>query len=395
MSRYRVGVDIGGTFTDFAVYDTQSKTTFGLKSPTVRHDPVEGLVAGLRALESETGIAPSDIQYFVHGTTIAVNTLIERDGARLGMLVTEGFGDLLIIQRLSVPRPQYWYGTRPEPLIPRANVYEVRERIRADGRVHQAIDPESVRSAVAHARDEGLEGLVVCFLHAFRNPEHERLAREIIEQEAPELFVCCSAEVWPRMREYERSIVTIVNAYVMPRVAGYLARLEDRLIEAGTTAVPYITQSNGGVMTARSARAKPAETLLSGPAAGVIGAVQVAAQAGISDIITLDIGGTSADVAFVDRGIPQISQSEHVADFPIMMPVIGVSSIGAGGGSLVWLDDAGVLKIGPQSAGSDPGPACYGKGAERPALTDAFLLGGFLNPETFAGGRVRLRRDLA
>ncbi len=395
MARYRIGVDIGGTFTDFSVYEVDSGRVFGLKSPTVPHDPVEGLAAGLEALERERGVPPAEVEYFVHGTTIAVNTLIERKGARLALLVTKGFRDLLIIQRLSVPRPQYWWGDRAVPLIPRELVFEIDERLRADGSVQTPLSEASVKAAVAAARAAGVEGLVVCFLHSFRDPAHERAARVVIEREAPDMFVCCSSEIWPRMREYERAIISIVNAYVMPRVSGYLGKLEGRLGALGLPATPYITQSNGGVMTARRARDVPAETLLSGPASGVIGAVQTALQESIADIITLDIGGTSADVAFVNGGRPQISQSEHVADFPIMMPVIGVSSIGAGGGSIVWLDEAGVLRIGPESAGSDPGPACYGRGSERPALSDAFLSGGYLNPKTFAGGRVSLRRDLA
>lgn len=395
MARYRIGVDIGGTFTDFSVYEADSGRILGLKSPTVPQDPVEGLAIGLQALERERAVPPAEVEYFVHGTTIAVNTLIERKGARLALLVTKGFRDLLIIQRLHVPRPQYWWGDRAAPLIPRELVYEIDERLRADGSVHVALDEASVTNAVAAARAQGVQGIVVCFLHSFRNPAHERAARALIERLAPDLFVCCSSEIWPRMREYERAIVSIVNAYVMPRVAGYLGKLEGRMRQIGVPAIPYITQSNGGVMTARRARDVPAETLLSGPASGVIGAVQTALQEGIGDIITLDIGGTSADVAFVNGGRAQISQSEHVADFPIMMPVVGVSSIGAGGGSIIWQDDAGVLRIGPESAGSDPGPACYGRGSERPALSDAFLAGGYLNAGTFAGGRVKLRPDLA
>lgn len=395
MARYRIGVDIGGTFTDFSVYETESGRVFGLKAPTIPHDPVEGLAVGLQLLTQERGVPMAEVEYFVHGTTIAVNTLIERKGARLALLVTKGFRDLLIIQRLHVPRPQYWWGDRPAPLIARDLVFEIDERLRADGSTHVALSETSVQSAVSAARAAGVQGLVVCFLHAFRNPVHEREARAIIEREAPDLFVCCSSEIWPRMREYERAIISIVNAYVMPRVAGYLGKLETRLGELSLSAVPYITQSNGGVMTARRARGVPAETLLSGPASGVIGAARTAMQDDIADIITLDIGGTSGDVAFVDGGRPQTSQSEHVADFPIMMPVVGVSSIGAGGGSLISLDDAGVLRIGPESAGSDPGPACYGRGSDRAALSDAFLAGGYLNPDTFAGGRVKLHRDLA
>ena len=395
MAEYRIGIDIGGTFTDFAVHETETNKLIGLKVPTVPSRPVDAIVAGLKVLVEEHAVSLDQVKYFVHGTTIAVNALIERKGARLGLLVTRGFRDILIIQRLRVPQPQYWYGNRPEPLIPRERVYEIEERIMADGSVGSELSQDSLRAALVQARADGVEGLVISFLHAFRNPAHEQAARDFLQREAPDLFSCCSHEVWPQMREYERTIVTIVNAYVMPPVSRYLGDLEQRLAALGVPVRPYITRSNGGVMSARLARSSTAETLLSGPASGVIGAMRVAEQAGVRNFITLDVGGTSADVAIVEEGAPRTSLTEHVADFPIMMPVVGVSCIGAGGGSIAWLDSAGVLRVGPQSAGADPGPACYGKGQTKPAVTDAFLHCGFLNPETFAGGRIALHPALA
>jgi len=393
--QYRIGIDIGGTFTDFAVHETESNTLIGLKLPTVPARPVDAIVAGLKLLVEEHAVSLDQVDYFVHGTTIAVNALIERKGARLGLLVTRGFRDILIIQRLRIPQPQYWYGNRPEPLIPRERVYEIDERTMADGSAGTPLSEESLILALAKARADGVEGLVVCFLHSFRNPAHEKAARDFLQKEAGDLFVCCSHEVWPQMREYERAIVTIVNAYVMPPVSRYLGDLEQRLAGMGVPVRPYITRSNGGVMTARRARSSTAETLLSGPASGVVGALRIAEQAGVSNFITLDVGGTSADVAIVEEGAPRTSLTEHVADFPIMMPVVGVSCIGAGGGSIAWLDSAGVMKVGPQSAGADPGPACYGKGQELPTVTDAFLYSGYLNPDTFAGGRITLCPALA
>ncbi|HYF17564.1 MAG TPA: hydantoinase/oxoprolinase family protein [Ramlibacter sp.] len=395
MSRYRIGIDIGGTFTDFAVHDTATQVLVNLKVPTVPARPADGIVNGLRVLVEERGLDPREIGYFVHGTTIAVNALIERKGAKLGMLVTRGFRDLLIVQRLRLPQAQYWYGNRPEPLVPRERVHEVAERLRADGTVAVPLDEADLARAVAAARAQDVEGLVICFLHAYRDPAHERAARAFVARVAPDLFTCCSHEVWPQMREYERSIVTLVNAYVMPPVERYLGDLQRRLAELQVPVAPYITRSNGGVMSAARARTSTAETLLSGPASGVVGALRVCAQAGVRDLITLDVGGTSADVAIVQDGAPRTSLTEHVADFPIMMPVVGVSSIGAGGGSIAWLDTAGVLRVGPRSAGSDPGPACYGRGHDTPAVTDAFLHAGFLNPATFAGGRIPLHADLA
>jgi N-methylhydantoinase A len=392
---HRVGIDIGGTFTDFSFWHGDEGRLSTLKVPTVRARPVDGVMAGLRRLASEQGVKLADLRYVVHGTTIALNTLIERDGASLGLLVTRGFGDLLMIQRLRMPMPYNWRTGRPVPLLPRRHVFEIGERVGPDGGVETPLSNADVLAAAEQARRLGLRGLVVCFLHAYRQPAHEQAARELLQAAAPDLFVCCSHEIWPRMREYERAIVSIMNGYVMPKVDAYLGDLEQRLADAGVRTPPFITQSAGGIVGARSARKRPVDTLLSGPAAGVIGAVREAARAGIQDFITLDIGGTSADVAFVNGGRARISQSEHVADFPLLMPVIGVSSIGAGGGSVLAVDDAGVLRIGPASVGADPGPACYGKGGELPAVTDACVAGGYIHPAVFAGGSVPLSREKA
>jgi N-methylhydantoinase A len=366
-----------------------------LKVPTTRARPADGVLEGLRRIAAEERVNLSELGYFVHGTTIALNTLIERDGARLGLLVTRGFRDLLVIQRLRMPTPYNWRTGRPAPLLPTRHVFEITERLGPSGEIVTALDEADVASAAAAARAEGLQGIVVCFLHAYQEPRHERLARELVQAHAPDLVVCCSHEIWPRMREYERALISIINAYVAPRMEAYLGDLESRLRKAGVPARPFITQSAGGIVSAASARHRPVDTLLSGPAAGVMGAVHAARQAEVGDFITLDIGGTSADVAFVESGRPRISQSEHVADFPLLMPVIGVSSIGAGGGSVLSVDAAGVLRAGPASVGADPGPVCYGRGGTVPAVTDAFLVGGFLNPETFAGGRVPLSIDKA
>jgi N-methylhydantoinase A len=392
---HSLGIDIGGTFTDFSLWLENEQRFITMKVPTNRARPAAGVIAGLERLKSEHNVQPSDIGYFVHGTTIALNTLIERDGAKLGLLVTRGFRDLLVIQRLRMPTPYHWRTGRPEPLLPRRHVFEVTGRLGPEGEVETAIETADIDAAIAGARAAGLDGLVICFMHAYRNPVHEAQARDRIAATAPDLFVCCSHEIWPRMREYERALISIMNAYVMPKVDNYLGDLQTRLAGVGMTSTPFITQSAGGIVTAASARRFPVETLLSGPAAGVMGAVEAARLVGIGDFVTLDIGGTSADVAFVDGGVPRISQSEHVADFPLLMPVVGVSSIGAGGGSIITVDEAGVMRVGPTSVGADPGPVCYGKGGEVPAVTDAFLVGGFLNPETFAGGRLDISVDAA
>jgi N-methylhydantoinase A len=395
VARYSIGIDIGGTFTDFSVVEQASGRAINLKVPTDRAAPAAGVMEGLAALARDHGVAAAEVASFVHGTTIALNTLIERNGARLGLLVTRGFRDLLVIARLRMPTPHNWRTGRPAPLLPRRHVYEVTGRLGPDGQEEEALSLAEVDAAVAAARAEGLDGLVICFLHAYRNGAHEAAARDRAASLAPGLHLCCSHEVWPRMREYERAMISIMNAYVMPRTAAYLGELESGLAARGVPARPFITQSTGGVVTARSARQRPVEMLLSGPAAGVMGAIAACGAAGVTEAVTLDVGGTSADVAFIEGGRVRMSQSEHVADFPLLMPVVGVSSIGAGGGSIVRVDAAGVLRVGPDSVGSTPGPACYGRGGALAAVTDAFLVAGHLSPEAFAGGRVTLQPALA
>lgn len=396
MGRYRLGIDIGGTFTDFSLLDEATGELSGFKSPTVPGDPGRGVLDGLRALVSERALDPASIEYLVHGTTIAVNTVIQRNGAVLGLLVTAGFGDVLEIQRLRLASPVNFTATRPAPLIPRYRVGEVTERILADGTVDTALDREElVREATRLVEGEGAEGLVVAFINAYRTPAHEAEARKVLAEHFPGVHVTCSHDIWPQIREYERTMVAILSAYVRPRVERYLGLLERELAGVGVRVPLYVTKSNGGVTTARDARQATAETMLSGPASGVIGATSVCVRAGYRNLITFDMGGTSADIALVRDGQPVYSTDETVGDFPIVMPVVGVSSIGAGGGSIAWLDSVGVLKVGPRSAGADPGPACYGRGGTEPALSDAFLACGFLNPENFVGGRLRLHPDRA
>lgn len=396
LARYRLGIDIGGTFTDFSLLNEETGELRGFKSPTVPVDPAQGVINGLRALLAEAEIQADEIVYLVHGTTIAINTVIQRNGANLGLLVTKGFRDMLEIQRLRLESPVNFTATRPKPLIPRYRVGVVSERILVDGTVDTPLNVEELRDEARRlVRDEGAEGLVVSFLNGYRSPEHEIQAKRVLAELFPRVPVTCSHEVWPQIREYERTIVTILNAYVRPNVVRYLEKLERDLRQLGVRVPPFITKSNGGVTTARNARQATAETLLSGPASGVIGASYLARLAGYTDLITLDMGGTSADIALVRDGQPQYSRDEHVGDFPVVMPAVGVSSIGAGGGSIAWMDQAGVLKVGPRSAGADPGPACYGKGNKEPALSDAFLTCGFLNPDNFVGGRMKLYPELA
>jgi N-methylhydantoinase A len=368
VGRYWLGIDIGGTFTDFTLYDTATHGVTGLKVPSTPPDFAQAVEHGLDALAGEHRIDLREIDVAVHGTTIAVNTLIQRTGARLGLLVTEGFRDVLEIQRLRLPNPLDMHGGRPEPLIPRARVAEVRERLRADGRVDTALDEAGVATAARRLADEGAEGLVISLIHAYRDPSHERRARAVAEAAAPGVPVSTSHEVWPEAREYERTALAVLDAYVQPKVRRYLEGFEAALRARAVPAVAHVTKSNGGIMPVAAARRQTVATLLSGPASGVIGAAYVAGAAGLGNLITLDVGGTSADIAVVEDGRPRSSTAEQIGGIPVMMPVVGVTAIGAGGGSVAWVDEVGVPKVGPQSTGANPGPACYGAAARRHAL---------------------------
>jgi len=395
VARHWLGIDIGGTFTDFALFDTQTGELIGLKVPSTPHEFAEAVRVGLERLVAEHAVDPREIGIVVHGTTIAVNTLIQRTGARLGLLVTEGFRDVLELQRLRLPNPFDLDGARPLPLVPRARVAEVRERMRADGSVDTPLDEPSAREAVRRLAGQDVEGLVVSLLHAYRSAAHERQTRAVAESAAPGLPVSLSSDVWPQAREYERTALAVLDAYVQPKVRRYLEGFEQALAARGVPATPHVTKSNGGIMPVVAARAQTVATLLSGPASGVIGAAYVAGGAGFPNVITLDVGGTSADIAVVEDGRPRWSTNEHVGGVPIMMPVVGVTAIGAGGGSVAWVDEVGLPKVGPQSTGAQPGPACYGRGGKDATLTDAFLVCGFLDPERFLDGRMRLHRELA
>ena len=334
-------------------------------------------------------------EYFVHGATIALNTILQRNGSRVALFVTDGFRDILEIQRLRLKHPFDFNSTRPSPLVPRSAVFEVDERILSDGTVDRPLDEEGARAAIARACADGAEAFAVCLINSFRFPHHERRLGELLAEMAPDRATSLSIDVWPQIREYERAVATVMTAYTRSSVSDYLGRLRAVLEEEGARVRPYITKSNGGVMTIERAATAPAEMLLSGPASGVTGATFVAGQAGFSDLITLDIGGTSADIAIVAGGTAISSQEEHIGDFPLIIPTVAVSSIGAGGGSIARVDAAGVLKVGPDSAGADPGPACYGRGGTAPTITDAFVVAGLLDPDHFLGGRLRLDAELA
>lgn len=364
------------------------------KVPTIPEDPVVGVLTGVEEVLTESRVQPEQIVYFGAGSTLALNTIIERSGVKTGLLVTKGFRDVLEIRRTRLPDAPSFEAARPIPLVRRALVKEVEERIAAGGSVLRGLKPASVMSGVSALIDAGVEAVAICFLHAYANPEHERAARSLIVERWPDLFVCISAEIWPQQREYERTLVTVMNAYIGPRLQKHYHRLEKGVREMGINSPLLVTQSNGGTMSLADAAENPIRTLLSGPAAGVMASVKVAREADASRTFTLDMGGTSADMSVID-GMPSFSTESSIGDFPLFMPAIAIDTIGAGGGSIAWVDDQGVLKVGPRSAGAVPGPACYDRGGTEPTVTDAYLITGILGASDLLGGAMELSRDRA
>lgn len=389
---YRIGVDIGGTFTDFCVFDEASLALHALKVLSRPDAPGAEVLLGLDEIERRFGIAPQEISYFTHGSTVGVNSIIQGTGARLCLFVTEGFRDVLELARLKIPDPYDLFSRRPPPLVPRDRVIALRQRMTADGHAEIVPDEAAITAALAQAEATGAEGIVLAFLHSYANPGHEEMVKAALNRLRPELPVFCSAEVWPIVREYERTITACIHGAVQPRVSHYIGRLENALRERGVPAAPMITKSNGGVMTAAAGKERSIEMLLSGTAAGVIGAGFVAHQAGFARVMSLDIGGTSADVALLRDGMPDFRSGELVGRYPIYLPTVSVSSIGAGGGSVASVDSLGVLRVGPESAGSTPGPACYGRGGTRATITDAFAVKGVLGAAELGYGAVAIDR---
>jgi len=392
---WKIGVDIGGTFMDFCALETNSGRVASLKVLTTPDDPGAELVTGLALLAERDGLEPACVSRFVHGTTVGINTIIQRKGAKLALVTNAGFEDVIELARLRMPDMYSLFCHRPDPLISRDLILGIPARLRADGSESQAPDFAALASGLARLQAQGVEGVIVSLLHSWRNPAQEAAVKAEIARLAPDLFVFTSAEVWPVVREYERTSTAILNGYVHPRVAGYLTALEARLAQQGVPAVALLTKSNGGLMNAAQGRRDCVSMLLSGTASGVIGAAYLARQAGENRILTLDIGGTSADFALIIDGAPQFGSGELIGEFPLHIPSVSVSSIGIGGGSIASVDDQGVLRVGPESAGSTPGPACYGRGGTRATVTDAMAVCGWLGHSDMAYGQLRMDVDLA
>ena len=379
-----IGVDIGGTFTDMMFVDESNHEITVVKVSSTPHDQSEGLLNGLDA----SAVALDRIGLLVHGTTVATNAVLERKGAKCALITTAGFRDVLEMRRRD--RPQTW-GLRGtfEPLVPRQFRYEVHERTDATGHILQPLDPTELENLTHQimAEDEGLEVIIVCFLHSYANPANERAAKAVLEKLWPNRYIVLSSEVMPEYREFERTSTAVVNGYVQPVIARYLNHLEERLRERGYGRDVLIIQSNGGLMSIPTAGRLAVNTVLSGPAAGVIATAYIANAAGFPNAISCDMGGTSLDISLIAGGQPSLTSDTKV-DFgvPIRTPMIAIHTIGAGGGSIAWLDSGGFLQIGPESAGAFPGPVCYRKGGTRPTVTDANVVLGRINPRRSISG---------
>lgn len=389
-------MDIGGTFTDFVIWrdDVEGKAIKSFKVPSTPPHFAEGFRHGFERLLDEGLVKPNDAVVVMHGTTVSTNAVIERSQPAVSLFVTQGFKDILELQRLRLADPINLWGGRKLPLIERDFVFEINERIGSDGTVIQSVDSESVVEAILQAQAKGVNGIAVALINSYKNPANEEEIRKLILKIDPSIDVCTSSEVWPRIGEYERAVNALLNVYVRPKMSTYLEQVETYLTSRIKNVQLFITQSNGGAMATDEARLFPVHTLLSGPASGVTAAQLIARAKPEYQYLTMDMGGTSTDICLIRDGMPTVAENAEVGDFPLTMPVTGIEAIGAGGGSIARLDGS-VLRVGPTSAGAYPGPPCFDRGGDKPTVTDAYLMCGYLDPNTFLGGDMKLNPEAA
>lgn len=390
-ARYRIGIDTGGTFTDVVCVDGLTGSAVVTKVASTPANPAIGLVKGIHAILQQVGASMDEVRGLAHGTTVATNALLQGSIDSLGLIVTEGFRHVLEIARQSVPdgygNSYFW--VKPERLVPLDLVCEVGGRLNFRGEELRPLVEEDIRAAARLFRRRGIRAVGVCLIHSYANPAHERRVLDLLKQEAPDLMVSLSSEVLPEYREYERTVTTLVDVFVKPHVDRYLKSVRQALDKELTGQPFLVMQSNGGVMSAEAVVEKPITTALSGPAAGVLGSAVIADLAGFKDVVTLDAGGTSTDISLIENGAAHLTSSGSVGPFPVRIPMIDIETIGTGGGSIAWVSRDGHLKVGPKSAGADPGPMCYPNGGEQPTITDANLVLGRL-PAALIGGGIKL-----
>lgn len=392
---YRLGVDVGGTFTDLLLFDDDKNEITLEKVPTTVHDQSIGIINGVGKITAKAKITPSEIALFMHGTTAATNAILEHKGEKTALIVTEGFKDVLHIMRQDRPKLYDFFARRPEALIERHLRFEISERILHTGEIHKELDENKVKRIIKELKENEIKSVAVCLINSYVNSIHEKKIKKILQKEFPGLYISISSEILPEIKEYERMSTTAINASVHPIIESYLLQLSERLNDIGATKTVHIMQSNAGIMPSTLAGKKSVNTVLSGPAAGVLGGVALAEQAGYKNIITVDMGGTSFDICLAHEGKPKITNSTNIGGHALKTPMIDIHAIGAGGGSIAWVDEGGVLKVGPESAGATPGPACYKRGGTEPTVTDANLVLGRLNVDSFLGGEMEVDKQAA
>lgn len=396
INELRVAIDTGGTFTDIVLSGISDGNIQVTKVPSTPHNPALALIHGIRSICAQSDTHLSDLAAICHGTTVATNALLQSDIENLSLIVTKGFRHILEIARQAVPdgygNSYFW--VKPERIVPVHRVFEVDERLNFKGEVLKELDEQSVRDVARKLKKFELRSAGVCLIHSYANPSHEERVREILEEEYPELTLSLSSEVWPEYREYERAVTTLVDAFVKPHMKQYLGRIDQEMPDS-LKEIPFLVmQSSGGVLSSKQVADKPISTALSGPAAGVIGASKIAELAGFENVVTLDAGGTSTDICLVENSKPHISTGASIGPFPVRLPMIDIRTVGTGGGSIAWISRENHLKVGPVSAGADPGPMCYPNGGDRPTITDANVVLGRL-PSELIGGGIQLDVDRA
>lgn len=389
---YKLSVDVGGTFTDIVVFDDKAKKTYVTKVSSTPQDYSIGIEEGIQKISASYQIPVAEINYFIHGTTVATNALLERKGAKTALITTKGFRDVLEIGRQKRPDLYNFWVKRPEPPIPRYLVFEIDERTLADGSIIRKVEEDNAREVIRQMKKYDVESVAICFLNSYVNGTNELKMKQFIKKEMRGIHLCTSAETLPEIKEYERFCTTSVNAYLMPKVKDYIQHLENKRKDIGVPSSVHIMQSNGGIMSAEAAGERSVHTVFSGPAGGVLAAINMARLLGENDIVTIDIGGTSSDLALLHNYEVAFTTSAELGGFPVQVPMIEMHTIGAGGGSIAWVDAGSGVHVGPQSAGAYPGPACYGNGVQ-PTVSDANLLAGYLNPDNFLGGEMKLNKE--
>ena len=389
---YRLSVDVGGTFTDVVMFDEISKEVYSTKISSTPKDFSIGIEEGIKKICKSLEVSMDQISFFIHGTTVATNALLERKGAKTALITTEGFRDVLEIARQNRPDLYDFWAKRPSSPIPRYLVFEVPERTIVGGVIAKEVDKEKSLEVIEKIKKMNVESVAICFINSYSNPHNELQMKEMLKKEIPNIHICTSAETLPEIKEYERFSTTAVNAYLMPKVKDYINNLDVKRENIGITPGVHIMQSNGGIMSSYAAGERSVHTVFSGPAGGVLASIQMAKLLGEENVITIDIGGTSSDLALIENYKTGFTANSELGGFPIMVPMIEMHTIGAGGGSIAWIDEGGVIHVGPQSAGAYPGPACYGNGDE-PTVSDANMILGYLNPKNFLGGEMNVSKE--